>query len=61
MSDQEPEEYIPKLYPDLPELPVKQMYDYECKFCGVIVSSVWIVTLPMQCPDHKVLLQMKQD
>lgn len=36
------------------------MYEYYCNFCGVKVTSTYTLTLPMQCLDHKVLLQMRE-
>ena len=67
----QPEETSPSFDGDLPDnhpfdtAPFRnnsqtKLYDYSCAFCGVKMTSNYLLTLPMQCLDHKVLLQMSE-
>jgi len=67
----QPEETSPSFDADLPTSSVidtapfrnnsaTKMYEYYCKLCGVKVTTNYTLTLPLQCLDHKVLLQMRE-
>lgn len=67
----QPEATSPSFDTDLPEnwqptperilyRPRPNLYEYSCKFCGVKLTTTYTLTMPMRCPDHKVLLQSQQ-
>jgi hypothetical protein len=67
----QPEATSPSFDADLPEdytpnpetifyRPRPKLYEYSCKFCGVKLTTTYTLTMPMRCPDHKVLLQSQQ-
>lgn len=41
------------------KLPLSKLYQYECPDCGVVMTANWNMTIPMHCPDHKKLLQLR--
>ena len=61
MSDsfftEDPENPDRKIY----KLPKVKLHQYACKFCGVKIETTYLITLPMKCEAHNVLLQLEED
>ena len=40
------------------KLPASKLHQYACGFCGVKIETTYLITLPMKCEAHNVMLQL---